>query len=116
VAAALKKFMDGQNPSKRSFNNGEMAELLGVDPGAMSRYLNCKMVIGSEVLVRALMLGMVVEYWDRQIRAHAEKEQIRFVFEDDAMLETAGDEGVAVIIPRKEPSGEYTTIRVKAVG
>lgn len=116
IAKALKTFMDGKNYYNRTFSNGDMAELLGVDAGAMSRYLNCKMLIGSEVLVRALMLGVVVEYWDRQIRAHAEVAQIQLVFEDGATLDADQSRGLAVRIPRKEPLRERTIIQVKAVG
>ena len=61
VARGLKRYRDGNNPEQMRLTDAELAKRLGVSKPTLSKYLNCKQIIGGEHLVRALIqLGISV--------------------------------------------------------
>jgi transcriptional regulator with XRE-family HTH domain len=126
VARGLKRYRDGNNPEQMRLTDAELAKRLGVSKPTLSKYLNCKQIIGGEHLVRALIqLGISVVYGRREIGARAlqtEKivqqvpEQICFIFETLCLLNET-DGSLAVTLDRKQPPTSQLTIHVtKKVG
>ncbi len=93
-----------------------MADLLRIDGASLSRYLSQGQVMGGELLARALLLGVVLNYRDMEIKASAPGQFIQFQFGDAAVLDPVTTEGIAVNVPRRPPQRERGTVRISVVG
>lgn len=116
VANALRRFMNGDNPQRRTYTGEALADLLRINGASLSRYLNQGQVMGGELLARALLLGVVLNYRAMEIRASAPGQSIQFQFGDGAVLDPVTTEGIAVNVPRRSPQRERGTVRISVVG
>jgi hypothetical protein len=73
-------------------------------------------VIGGELLARALLLGVVLNYRDMKIQASAPGQSIQFQFGDGAVLDPVTTEGITVNVPRRPPQRERGTVRISVIG
>ena len=111
VAAALRAYQH-----REQINDAELAARLGVSTSALSKYLNCKQLIGGEILVRAITdLGITVHYRDKDISIRASPEQVTFAFDPPCLLKET-PEAVTVTVERKQPNRSHVVLAVKLAG
>jgi transcriptional regulator with XRE-family HTH domain len=118
IAAALKSYRN-----KEKLKDAELARRLGVSKPTLSKYLNCKQLIGGSPLSRAFTaLGITITYQDKEISARdftgspkaqpPRAEQVSFVFDQPCLFEET-PENVEVTIERKQPQQAEVVVHVK---
>jgi transcriptional regulator with XRE-family HTH domain len=111
VAVALKGYRD-----KERMKDAELADRLGVSTSALSKYMNCKQLIGGATLARAFTeLGITVTYRGKEISVRTVPEQVSFLFDPPCLLEETPD-SVTVTIKRKQPQRAQVLVQVKVAG
>jgi transcriptional regulator with XRE-family HTH domain len=122
VADGLKTYRDRGNPEGRQLTDTQLAGRLGVSPATLSKYLNCKQIIGGEHLVRAMIkLGVAVNYQGKELGIRESSvvakpacpEQICFVFDAPSLLDETVDH-FDVRLDRRLPA--VVTVELRRAG
>lgn len=122
VAASLKTYRNGNNPTRERLSDTELARRLGVSKSTLSKYLTGKQFIGGEPLSRIfteLGLGLILGGKEISARdfsvetkpAHPVAEQICFVFDRPCFVEETPERlGVSIA---SSAVGQRLTVHVK---